>query len=602
MLLKLDAVSLSFGSVSLLDNIHLQIDKGERLCLIGRNGEGKSTLLKVIQQYHDIDDGSIWRKPGLRIGILAQELPQDTDKTVLEYISEGLDDNLEVWHQEKNIDEVCKNLSLDPEAKLSSLSGGWQRRVALARALACEPELLLLDEPTNHLDINAIRWLENFLLQSKITLLFITHDRSLLQRIATRIIELDRGQLTSWPGDYQNYLRRREERLHSEEKANSEFDKKLAKEEIWIRQGIKARRTRNEGRVLALKKLRVERSQRRERQSNAKMAIIQGEQSGKIVIEADKVQHAYDCEVIINDFSLTLLRGDKIGLVGPNGIGKTTLIKLLLKEIDPSAGAVKHGSKLEVAYFDQLRQDLDPEQTVMDNVGEGRLSVTINGKQKHIISYLSDFLFSPERARTKIKAMSGGECNRLLLAKLFSKPFNLLVMDEPTNDLDIETLELLEELLCEFDGTLLLISHDRTFLNNVVNRILLFEGNGKVVEQFGDLPEQFSGAGVRTRTGVEASRGENVSVSSGKNEKDEPSSKAINSVGLTHQERKELNNLPGKIEKLESKKEQLQSKIAAPNFYQLDDLVRQPVLDQFNQVEQQLEIHYERWQELEGRK
>lgn len=578
MLIRLDQLSLAFGLQPLLDHASLQIEAGERVCLIGRNGEGKSSLLKIIDGQLEADSGELWRKPGLKVGRLEQELPQAVNDTVEHYLTQAMHTDAEEWYKQKLLDEVLSHLQLPADAKVNSLSGGWQRRVALAKALCREPELLLLDEPTNHLDIDAIQWLEAFLLQAKFAILFITHDRSLLQRLATRIIELDRGQLTSWPGDYDNYLRRREERLHAEAKHHQEFDKKLAQEEVWIRQGIKARRTRNEGRVRALEKLRLERAKRRELQKNAKMAINQGELSGKIVVECDNISHQFGDKIIIKNFSTTIMRGDKIGLVGANGIGKSTLIKLLLGEMPPTSGKINQGSKLEFAYFDQQRQGLDPEQTVMDNLAEGSLYVTIEGKQKHVISYLSDFLFSPERARTPVKALSGGECNRLLLAKLFSKSFNLLVMDEPTNDLDLETLELLEEILSQYQGTLLLVSHDRTFLNNITTSLLVFQGNGVIEEMIGDYhPNQASSALTPT-----------------KQKKEKPSK-----IGISFEERKELNNLPKKIEKLEAKKEQLHETISAADFYQQDAGKSQPILEALAQIEQQLESAYHRWHELE---
>jgi len=519
-LITLENVSLAYGLGSLLDKVKFQISKGERVCLIGRNGAGKSSFLKIIEGVILPDGGSVWRAPHLRLARLAQELPQNITSTVYEFVAEGLSDigkllaayhalilrmehahtdkdlvELEKlqhqldakngWQFEQNIKTILTRLDLDPEKKVSELSGGWQRRAALAQALVISPDLLLLDEPTNHLDIEAIQWLEDQLVSCGIALLFITHDRALLQRLATRIIELDRGRLTSWPGDYQQFLLHKDEMLHAEQKQFADFDKKLAQEEVWIRQGIKARRTRNEGRVRALEAMRAERAKRRDVTGKASFNFNEAEKSGQLVIEAKNISHAFNDINVIDDFSIRIMRGDKIGLIGPNGVGKSTLLNILLGNLTPQQGTVIQGTKLQVAYFDQLRQALDPEKTVIDNVAEGRESVEIGGKTLHIISYLADFLFTPQRALTPVKALSGGECNRLLLARLFTQPANLLVMDEPTNDLDIETLDLLEELINNYQGTLLLVSHDRTFLDNVVTSTLIFEGQGKIKEYVG---------------------------------------------------------------------------------------------------------------------
>ncbi len=523
-LILLDNISLAFGLDVLLDKIKFQIASGERVCLIGRNGAGKSSLLKIIEGLQLADTGTVWRKPHLRLARLAQELPQKSQATIYEFVAEGLAetgkllteyhalthklmhshtkqdlkklqslqqaiDSQNGWQFEQTIQTILTRLELDPDQLVATLSGGWQRRAALAQALVTSPELLLLDEPTNHLDIEAIQWLEEQLVNWNIGLIFITHDRSLLQRLATRIVELDRGQLTSWPGDYDNFLRRKEEMLNAEHNQNAEFDKKLAQEERWIRQGIKARRTRNEGRVRALEALRKARSERREQQGKATFNLNEARQSGKLVIEAENITHYFNQnspqQCVIEKFSLRVMRGDRIALLGPNGIGKSTLLNILLKNLEPSEGKVTQGTQLNIAYFDQLRETLDLEKTVIDNVTEGNDTIEINGKKRHIISYLGDFLFTPERALTPVKALSGGECNRLLLARLFSRPSNLLVLDEPTNDLDIETLELLEELLSQYQGTLLLVSHDRSFLDNVATSLLVFAGQGKIIEYIG---------------------------------------------------------------------------------------------------------------------
>ena len=493
--IRLENISLAYGDMPLLDGTELQIRRGERVCVLGRNGAGKSTLLKIVSGQIDADDGSIWRKPGLKIGMLNQNLPVQDEKSVYEVVASGLAEAGELinryhtlsqnintdadmkaleqvqhrleahdgWQLQQKVDTVIKKLELPENKLMKELSGGWRRRVELAQALVCEPDLLILDEPTNHLDIVAIDWLEKQLLDFRGALLFITHDRSFLQSLATRIIELDRGALTSWDCNYQTYLERKAHALEVEAEQNALFDKKLAQEEAWIRQGIKARRTRNEGRVRALKALRSERLERREVQGKADFGIESASSSGKIVLEAKGISKTYDSHAVVDHLNLKVMRGDKIGLIGANGAGKSTLLNMLLGQLQPDSGSVKSGTKLEVAYFDQLRNQLDLEKTVIDNVAEGRDSITINGASRHVISYLSDFLFPAHRCRVPVKALSGGERNRLLLARLFSKSANLLVLDEPTNDLDVETLELLESLLVDFKGTLLLVSHDRAF-------------------------------------------------------------------------------------------------------------------------------------------
>lgn len=621
-LITLDNVSLAFGLHALLDHVKLQIARGERVCLIGRNGEGKSSLLKVIEGTLLPDSGDIWRKPALRLTRLTQELPPQTDATVYEFVASGLaetgqllaeyhtltqeiahtcsDDDLKKleqlqhaieaaqgWQYEQMINTTLSHLKLIADQKVTELSGGWQRRVALAKTLVAAPELLMLDEPTNHLDIEAIEWLENLLLAYQGGLLFITHDRSLLQRLATRIIELDRGQLTSWPGDYANFLRRKAEMLHAEAKQNSEFDKKLAQEERWIRQGIKARRTRNEGRVRALEALRLERSKRRELQSKATFNLADAEKSGQIVIEAKHITHGYNQQILIKDFSIRIQRGDRIGLIGPNGVGKSTLLNILLGKITPQQGTVHHGTKLQIAYFDQLRQGIDPEKTVLDNVAQGRESIEINGKKQHIISYLSDFLFTPQRTLTPVKALSGGECNRLVLARLFSVPANLLVLDEPTNDLDMETLELLEELLGSYQGTLLLVSHDRAFLDNVVTSTLYFAGDGKIEENIGGYQDLLRQMKKNVTPIIVVSKEPKIKT------------KSSPSKQLSYQEQKELAALPKKIEVLEAEQLELQKKIADPEFYQQGAAIITQVTTRLNELEQALAEAYERWAMLE---
>lgn len=622
-LITLDNVSVAFGLNHLLDQVKLQVATGERVCLIGRNGAGKSSLLKIIEGEMLPDSGTIWRKPNLRIARLTQELPQDITGTVYEFVADGLaetgklladyhalilrlehshtEDDLHKlerlqhaidakngWHFEQDIKTVLTRLELDPDQNVAELSGGWQRRAALAKALVVSPELLLLDEPTNHLDINAIQWLEDQLLACNIGLLFITHDRSLLQRLATRIIELDRGNLTSWPGDYDNFLRRKEEMLHAESQQNALFDKKLAQEEVWIRQGIKARRTRNEGRVRALEALRLERSKRREVQGKATFNIGEGQKSGRLVMEAKNISQSYNDQTVIKDFSIRILRGDRIGLIGPNGVGKSTLLNILLGNITPEHGTLTVGTKLEIAYFDQLRQALEMDKTVIDNVAQGSDTIEIDGKRRHIISYLGDFLFTPQRAMTPVKSLSGGECNRLLLAKLFSLPSNLLVMDEPTNDLDIETLELLEELLNNYQGTLLLVSHDRAFLDNVVTSTLIFEGNGKIEEFVGGYQDW-----LRQRKVPEVAKSTSQKADAKK------SATTTSTKKLSFKEQKELAELPKKIETLEIQQATLQQLIASENFYQQPPSNVSETLDKLTALTTQLDQIYKRWEELE---
>lgn len=618
-LITLEKVCLAFGSAPLLDEIKLHIAAGERVCLIGRNGAGKSSLLKAIAGEQSADSGEIFRKPSLRIGQLAQALPQNLNRTVFAEVADGLAEVGELlteyhdltqvltgteaelkklselqkeidarngWRFEEQINATLSRLELPADRKLTELSGGWQRRVALAKALVVEPDLLLLDEPTNHLDITTIQWLEEKLLSFNGGLLFITHDRALLQRLATRIIELDRGHLTSWPGDYANFLRRKEETLAAEEKHNAEFDKKLAAEERWIRQGIKARRTRNEGRVRALEALRVERAKRRNLQGNVKLNIDDKNQSGQLVIEAENIQHNFGNKSIIKNLSLRVMRGDRIGLLGPNGAGKSTLLNILLGHMKPQHGNLRHGSKLQIAYFDQLRATLDPEKTVLDNFSQGSDTIEINGQKKHIISYLNDFLFTPERLRTPIKALSGGECNRLMLANLFSKPANLLVMDEPTNDLDIETLELLEELLTTYQGTLLLVSHDRAFLDNVVTSTLVFEGDGKITEYIGGYQDW-----LRQKPSVTETKTNQISEKKNTNEKPGQNS---------HKNQKELKDLLKKIQKLEQQQTELHQRMADPHFYQQEQNEISKTTAKLQETEQALATAYERWEQLEN--
>jgi ABC transport system ATP-binding/permease protein len=624
-LVSLIDLEFSIGGPLLLDGVNLTIETDERIALIGRNGAGKSTLLKLIDRTLTPDGGEVRYQAGVRVARVAQEVPEGETGTIFETIARGLgelgglireyhaaaeevfdadrmgalQERIEAaggWDADRLIETVIERLALDGEADFAQLSGGLKRRVLLGQALVTHPEVLLLDEPTNHLDIESIEWLEQFLLDYSGTIVFITHDRRFLRRLATRIVEIDRGKLTSWPGDWNNYLRRREERLHAEELEHRHFDRKLAEEEAWIRQGIKARRTRNEGRVRALEAMRRERAQRREQAGQVRMAASDAGQSGKKVIEAENVTFGYDGEPIVRDFSTTVFRGDRIGLIGPNGSGKSTLLKLLLGKLEPDAGEIKQGTRLEIVYFDQHRSVLRDDWTAAENVGEGRDFVTIDGKQKHVIGYLADFLFTPDRARAPITKFSGGERNRLLLAKLFASPSNLLVMDEPTNDLDAETLELLESLLADYPGTLLLVSHDRDFLDNVITASFVMEGDGRVGEYVGgysDWKRQARAAAARRTT-------EEPAQSSSRNSTTQPISKrAEKPKKLSYKLARELEQLPARVEKLEARMAELSARLNDPEFY------RQPPeeIDEVNaevaSTQAEIDAAYSRWDELE---
>ncbi|MWK57114.1 ATP-binding cassette domain-containing protein [Metapseudomonas otitidis] len=638
-LLKFSDVSLAYGAMPLLDKVSWQIARGERVCVIGRNGTGKSSMLRLVKGEQHADDGEIWRAPALKIGELPQELPRADERTVFDVVAEGLagvgellaqyhhlsqnirdehdlerlthvQQELEAkdgWRLQQLVDSTLSRLQLPADKTLAELSGGWRRRVLLAQALVSEPDLLLLDEPTNHLDIGAIAWLEEALSGFGGAVLFITHDRSFLQNLATRILELDRGNLIDWNGDYASFLVHKEQQLAAEETANALFDKRLAQEEVWIRQGIKARRTRNEGRVRALKAMRMERAERRERQGRATFQLETADKSGKQVIVVENVGFAHPGgELLIRDFSMVLQRGDRIGLLGANGTGKTTLLKLLLGDLQPTQGSIEVGTKLEVAYFDQLRHALEPEKTVIDNLAEGREFITVGGQSRHVLSYLGDFLFSPQRARTPVKALSGGERARLLLAKLFSKPANLLVLDEPTNDLDVETLELLEEVLLEFPGTVLMVSHDRAFLDNVVTSTLVFEGEGRVREYVGGYQDWLRQGGSPRLLGVGEGRSakaepraESPAVAEAPAQAAEKPAGEAPKKKLSYKLQRELEALPGQIEALEAEMEAVQQEISDPAFYQRPAEQTRAVLERFEQQQQELDRLLERWAELE---
>ncbi|MDT8896404.1 ATP-binding cassette domain-containing protein [Halomonas sp. I1] len=639
-LLRLERLQLAYGPQVLLDGADLVLEKGERLALVGRNGTGKSTLLKLVAGEITPDSGEIWRAPGLKIGVLAQELPDATGATIFDVVAQGLPEAGELlseyhhlvqaddpdmsrmaqlqsrieaidgWSFHQRIDVVLTRLGLPEDAEMSGLSGGWRRRVALARALVAEPDLLLLDEPTNHLDLDTIAWLEEQLSAFNGAVLFITHDRAFLSRLATAILELDRGRLGRYPGDYARYQEQKTHELEVEARENAEFDKKLAQEESWIRQGIKARRTRNEGRVRALEQMRRERSERRERQGRANLAVDSGERSGKRVVELENVTQRFGNDVVIDDFSIEIQRGDRIGFIGRNGAGKTTLLKILLGELEPSEGNVRVGTKLQVAYFDQLRAGLEPEKTVYENVAQGSDRVEVGGRDRHVMSYLQDFLFTPERARQPVKALSGGESNRLLLARLFTQPANVLVLDEPTNDLDVETLELLEELLLSFEGTLLLVSHDRAFMDNVVTSVLAFEGEGRVREYVGGYSDWVRQGGKLPPApweGAARQRAEPVADVEAAGARKSPevsttpaASAAPRRTKLSYKLQRELDGLPAEIERLESEVAEFERQVGDPAFYQQDPDTVTATLQALNDKQAELDSAMERWMELEA--
>jgi len=609
-LITLRGVNLSFGVQQLLDNVDLVIGSGEKTAIVGRNGEGKSTLLKIIAGDIAADSGEIIVRDGASISRLPQEVPQGhSEQTVFEVVAEGLSSqqaadvialqndagnssDADSWQLMARVNSIISRLQIEPEAQMAKLSGGQKRRVMLAQALVAEPQLLLLDEPTNHLDIDSILWLEKFLQQLPISILLVTHDRELIRKTANRIIDIDRGRVTSWQHNYDRFLTARQQALDAEETANAKFDKKLQQEETWIRQGIKARRTRNEGRVRALKKMRDERRARRSQSGTADIKLQTGERSGKVVFELEGVSFSHGEQSIVKNFSTTILRGDKVAIIGPNGSGKTTLIKLLLGDLQPNSGTVKQGSNLEIAYFDQLRASLNENLNAADNVSDGADFIDAFGKRTHIMGYMQSFLFSPERARAPITRLSGGERNRLLLAKLFTKPANLLVLDEPTNDLDVESLELLESTIVEFDGTVLLVSHDRNFVDNIATSTIVTSTTGSVREYVGgyrDYLEQSQHDTVKTAQ----------KQSSDKAAKNKSTDKQ-SSKKLSYKLQRELDSLPAKIEKLEEKKDAMAVTLADPATYKLPAEEQRDLQDSFSEMDRELDAAYARWEELEA--
>ena len=637
--ITLSNASLAFGHVPLLDHTDFQLDPGERVALIGRNGTGKSSLLAALAGGGALDDGIVWRQPGARIGYVPQEPPFDPELTVFKAVVAGmgataalLADYHEVSHQlseedadheallarlhtlqteleavgaweyESQAERVIQRFSLDPDARVGSLSGGQKKRLALAQALAVSPDVLLLDEPTNHLDIAAIEWLENLLIESNVTLLFITHDRRFLDRVATRIVELDRGKLMSCPGSFAEYQKRKEQMLYDEEIVNAKFDKVLAQEEVWIRTGVKARRTRNEGRVLRLEQLRRERAARRERQGKVELAVDSGEKSGQLVAELQHVSKWFgegeQQRTVIRDFSCRIMRGDKIGLIGPNGAGKTTLLRLILGELDADDGSVRQGTRVQVAYFDQFRAQLDPEAALVDVISPGSDYVEIGNEKKHVISYLGDFLFAPQRARSPVKSLSGGERNRLLLARLFARPANVMVLDEPTNDLDIETLELLEELLQDYKGTLFLVSHDRAFLDAVVTQTIAAEGDGVWHEYAGGYSDWASYQAQKKLADAQAEKQARAAQDIPK----AAAQKARNNTGvkLSYKDQRELEALPGKIAELEAEQKSISASLEDPAIYANDAQAAQKLAARLAEIDDELLVLLERWETLEA--
>ena len=634
-LLRIANGELAFGTDKILDKADVSIQTGERICLVGRNGAGKSTLMKVLMGLQNLDDGQILKSSTMLMAMLEQDPPESSDVNIFDYVAQGVKENADLisryhslihligedpseknlnklakvqeeleqanaWQDEQRIEQVMSTLSLDGDAKISDLSGGWLRKVALAKALVTNPDILLLDEPTNHLDIASVLWLEKFLKDFAGTIIFISHDRAFIRGLSTRILDLDRGQLKSYPGDYDLYIEQKQHDLQVEEQQNALFDKRLAEEEVWIRQGIKARRTRNEGRVRSLEKLRLERKARREVRNQSSMNITQGDRSGKLVFEAKDVTVAFDNKVIIDKLNLLITRNDRLAFIGANGTGKSTLIKLIMEKLKQTSGEMRSGVNLEVAYFDQHREALDLNQTVQEIVGEGKQEVMVNGRSRHVLGYLQDFLFSPKRARTPVKALSGGEKNRLLLARLFLRPSNLLILDEPTNDLDIETLELLEEVVANYSGTVILVSHDRDFVNNCVNTCLYFDGTGRINQIVGGYDDVDSYLALKEEQRQQQLSAEQKKVT--QQNKVEPAKKEsvkATKKKLSFKETKELAELPEIIDNLENQIAELQEQVNQNDFFSKDEQYTKNILNQLAENESKLDLVYTRWQELD---
>jgi ATP-binding cassette subfamily F protein uup len=634
-LLRIANGELAFGTDKILDKADLSIQTGERICLVGRNGAGKSTLMKVLMGFQNLDDGQILKSSTMLMAMLEQDPPESSDVNVFDYVAQGVKENADLisryhslihiigedpsernlnklanvqdeleqanaWLDEQRIEQVMSTLSLDGDAKISDLSGGWLRKVALAKSLVTNPDILLLDEPTNHLDIASVLWLEKFLKDFTGTIIFISHDRAFIRGLSTRILDLDRGQLKSYPGNYDLYIEQKQHDLQVEEQQNSLFDKRLAEEEVWIRQGVKARRTRNEGRVRSLEKLRLERTARREVRNQSTMNITQGDRSGKLVYEAHDVTVAFDGKVVIDKLNLLITRNDRLAFIGANGTGKSTLIKLIMEKLKQTSGEMRSGVNLEVAYFDQHREALDLNLTVQEIVGEGKQEVMVNGRSRHVLGYLQDFLFSPKRARTPVKALSGGEKNRLLLARLFLRPSNLLILDEPTNDLDIETLELLEEVVANYSGTVILVSHDRDFVNNCVNTCLYFDGTGRINQIVGGYDDVDSYLALKEEQRQQQTSAENKKVTQqSKTESTKTEVVKVAQKKLSFKDSKELAELPEIIDSLENKIAELQEQVNQNDFFNKDEQYTKNILNQLDENESKLDLVYTRWQELD---